>query len=542
MNLLQAAFVELDPDEAYYWVYSLQLDLGYFDHPPMIALMIRLGRALLSGELGVRLPGVLLMNGALWLLYDLAGRPRLQDGLLTFLLILLGMPMLEVYGFIATPDSPLLFFTTLYLWWFRKFLQKQDVRNTLILGAIMALLLYSKYHGVLVILLILIPHWRLLRAPAIYLAGIWGALLFLPHLWWQYAHDFPSFRYHLQGRDDPYEFKHTTNYLLNQFLIFSPFFFPLILRALARIPFRQGLERSFPWLVYGFWGFFLYTTLKGHVEPQWTAVLSLVFVLILFRQSRTSARIDRWTRLAGGATFAFLLLARILLVLELPWLKTDFHERAWIGELQDEAAGKPVLFQNSYRDPSKYAFYSGDTAYTFTTVYYRKNQYDLWDWEKNLQGREVLLVTGKDDVHPGSYLFSMTGKERRLTVVDQFQTAKNLTCTPVDPGPLVWKAGQTVSLSLDVQNPYSYAVRPKVGSLPLLPVLVLFRDGIYLGEVQPDRPELPDRWPPGRTRLDDLEFRLPADLAGAYQLGFTRKTGALPALKPWTFYPLQVTP
>ena len=44
VNLLQAGLTELDPDEAYYFMYSRDLAWGYFDHPPVIALMIRLGR------------------------------------------------------------------------------------------------------------------------------------------------------------------------------------------------------------------------------------------------------------------------------------------------------------------------------------------------------------------------------------------------------------------------------------------------------------------------------------------------------------------
>ena len=54
LNLLQANFMDITEDEAYYWMYSRILDWGYFDHPPMIALMIFLGRQLFEGELGVR--------------------------------------------------------------------------------------------------------------------------------------------------------------------------------------------------------------------------------------------------------------------------------------------------------------------------------------------------------------------------------------------------------------------------------------------------------------------------------------------------------
>jgi hypothetical protein len=36
------ATLPLHPDEAYYWLWSRHLALSYFDHPPMIAYLIKL--------------------------------------------------------------------------------------------------------------------------------------------------------------------------------------------------------------------------------------------------------------------------------------------------------------------------------------------------------------------------------------------------------------------------------------------------------------------------------------------------------------------
>ena len=51
VRLLFAARLPLFPDETYYWDWSRQLSGGYFDHPPMIAVLIRAGTAL-AGALG----------------------------------------------------------------------------------------------------------------------------------------------------------------------------------------------------------------------------------------------------------------------------------------------------------------------------------------------------------------------------------------------------------------------------------------------------------------------------------------------------------
>src|SRR5690606_27722597 len=49
VNCLQAAFLNLEGDEAYYWQLSKNLDWSYFDHPPMVTVLIRLGELLGHG-------------------------------------------------------------------------------------------------------------------------------------------------------------------------------------------------------------------------------------------------------------------------------------------------------------------------------------------------------------------------------------------------------------------------------------------------------------------------------------------------------------
>ena len=60
LRLVVAAYTPLSADEAYYWVWSRALAESYLDHPPMVALWIRIG-TFFAGEtaLGVRLLGPL---------------------------------------------------------------------------------------------------------------------------------------------------------------------------------------------------------------------------------------------------------------------------------------------------------------------------------------------------------------------------------------------------------------------------------------------------------------------------------------------------
>ena len=54
INLLQSNFTSLLEDEAYYWVWSKDLAWGYFDHPPLVALWVKISSFFFNDELGVR--------------------------------------------------------------------------------------------------------------------------------------------------------------------------------------------------------------------------------------------------------------------------------------------------------------------------------------------------------------------------------------------------------------------------------------------------------------------------------------------------------
>src|ERR1700716_4540676 len=70
LRLVAAAWTPLTFDEAYYWVWSKHLAGGYYDHPPAVAAVIRLG-TLIAGdtELGVRLFSILLALPMSWAVF-----------------------------------------------------------------------------------------------------------------------------------------------------------------------------------------------------------------------------------------------------------------------------------------------------------------------------------------------------------------------------------------------------------------------------------------------------------------------------------------
>src|SRR5258705_11084699 len=73
LRLVAAAWTPLTFDEAYYWVWSKHLAGGYYDHPPGVAVVIRLGTIIAGDtELGVRLVAILLALPMSWAVYRTA--------------------------------------------------------------------------------------------------------------------------------------------------------------------------------------------------------------------------------------------------------------------------------------------------------------------------------------------------------------------------------------------------------------------------------------------------------------------------------------
>ena len=78
------------------------------------------------------------------------------------------MPILQLYGFIAVPDGPLMLFTALLLWFYKKFTEDDRWSSALLMGIMIAALAYSKaYHGALVVLFIVLWNLRLLEESEI---------------------------------------------------------------------------------------------------------------------------------------------------------------------------------------------------------------------------------------------------------------------------------------------------------------------------------------------------------------------------------------
>src|SRR6185312_12781953 len=186
LNIVQAITSEIHADEAYYWLYSRYLDWGYFDHPPMVALFIRIGDSIVHSEFGVRIMTVLTSTISLYLLWLIVKRYAAEAK--RFVLIVSGVFIFNLYGFMVTPDSPLFLFTVLFYFIYQKYVAEDNFKWALLLALIVAGLLYSKYHGILLVGFTVLSDLSLLKRKTFWLIAVASVILYVPHILWQMNH------------------------------------------------------------------------------------------------------------------------------------------------------------------------------------------------------------------------------------------------------------------------------------------------------------------------------------------------------------------
>jgi hypothetical protein len=394
LNLIQAGFTELTGDEALYWMHWNKLDWGFRDHPPAIAVMIGAGYNLLASELGVRLFVVFANAITVWLIYRLT-KPTVWWH---FVLIVLSVPVLNLYGFMATPDVPLILFTAAYLNIWRDFIQQQNNKNTIVLAVLMAAMVWSKYHGVLIILLLFVSQRRLWLNAKFWLAALAGIVLFSPHLIWQIVHDLPTIKFHINDRNsDAWELKHILGYAGGQLLVFNPWLLVTTLYMLFFVRANDDFTRSLKWLIGGLMGLFFINSFRGRVEPHWTAP-AVVAAICLFMTHLSVLFSRKWWNYGLIVFAGLILVVRVGLVVDfIPQLYRDFHrDKSKMKALKSIAGDQPVCFMNSYQNPSLYMFYTGGIAHAINNTEGGKNQYDYWSQNTALHLQPFVFVASYD--------------------------------------------------------------------------------------------------------------------------------------------------
>ncbi|MGK6351237.1 ArnT family glycosyltransferase [Parapedobacter sp. DT-150] len=459
INLVQAGFSELHYDEAYYWVFSRFLDWGYYDHPPMVALFIKVGSSVMHSELGTRLVTVFTNVAAIGILWKIAKHYAYDAKL--FVLLYSSMLILHVYSFITTPDSPLFFFTALFYYVLHRYLKEDRLKYAVILALIAACMLYSKYHAVLVFLFTVLAHWPLLKRPSFWLTAGLAAVLFLPHILWQVNNDYPSIAYHLFDRTArAYRLSFTTDFILGQVLIAGPVTGIFLYYYVYKQPTTDTFFRILKFNCFGFLLFFLLSSFNSRVEAHWTLLAFIPFFLLVYAYLAHRPKMPVWLTKLLYVNIGFIIFIRIILIFPLPGLsqlkglRQFWGKTAFARQLHEAVGDERLIMDNGFQDISNYNFVNNTVeGFSYNTRNYRKTQYDYWPIEDSLRNHGAYFASFTPHTTDQQDSIDTQRGTLYLRYIDSVRMYQKVTITVSGLAERA-TAGALHPVTLEIHNPY----------------------------------------------------------------------------------------
>ncbi|MDQ3265064.1 MAG: glycosyltransferase family 39 protein [Myxococcota bacterium] len=411
VRLAFAPFFELVPQEAYYFLYSQHLALSYFDHPPVLAYVLRLFTGLLGrSELTLRVAMLTLslLTQLVWL--DLA-RKNLGKRWTVAAWWLLPTGMVTLTSLISTPDVPLLLCWAVAVHQLYGALFEGRRWQWLTAGLAMGLAFDSKYTGVLLqaglglYLLVSTEHRRWLRTP-----WPWASLLVAhgvmgPVYLWNFQHGFASFLFQTADRASHSSgpgLRWTLGLLGSQSALLGiPLFLALGAlafrprRLLTAAPEEARGRRLFlacffvpPFLL------FVAVSVFALVKPNWMMPAYLTGVILVADLLPT-----RWLKANLAFSAVLHLLAGFELLLYPVRVQSDDTWKGWrelTRQVEARAAERPGVFiasADGYKTTAQLRFYSGLEVYGPNLIGQRGLQFDYTDPDLSpLVGRDALFI------------------------------------------------------------------------------------------------------------------------------------------------------
>ncbi len=400
----------LHADEAYYWVWT-QLDSwswGYFDHPPLTAWLIALSTGLLGrSELAVRLPFLFAHVGLVVVVLRWLG--------FRAWLWLLACPLIHVYGFLAVPDSLLLFLGMVFLWRWERWVDTPTWKDTVLLGGVAGLMGLTKYHALLIVVFAVMPElMRVVRRVQLWVMGTVGLVVIAPHLVWLVRNEWVTVAYQVWGRAGPPPvWSDPLVFLGAQLVVFGglsgPWLWWVVISRAVSLRWseqdsEEGVVRRYVWGALGIPLFFGVASLWTRPEVHW-AFPALPFWMGALRDfSWLRGRFSRVVHslvvvsvLVGVSAHPLFWLSSV----GLPgWMQSVVRPVtlwfadgvSWIERVDRRLADAPVLFIGGYQRPSLFWFYTGRVSAPLTTVYGRPDEYVRQGVLARFWGRRVYVV------------------------------------------------------------------------------------------------------------------------------------------------------
>jgi hypothetical protein len=411
-------------------MYSQHLAWGFFDHPPMSALLIYIGDFIMHAEVGVRFLFLVLTTLTMAMIMNELNE---QKDLLFMSVFILSFPLVHTHiaGFLAIPDTPMVFFSLLFYLLYRKFAEKPDLKLSLIIAIVAAAMIYSKYHAFLVIGFVVLSNLNLLRNKYFWLVVFIALLLLVPHILWQIDNHFPTFKYHLSDRSKPIRFKTVHNNITSQLLVAGPLTGLLIFYSLFKFSINgDKFRRMMIFSILSFYIFFFIMSFKNRIEAHYTIAVTPLLMFATYPVIAGNPGLKKWFKRLALPVVVLMFAARFYLAADfIPNVGAAkiafYNHKVWTSEVKEMAGGKPVASFNNFAVPATYQFYTGEPAVHLATPAYRFCQYDLWNDEAIIEGKPAFVIF-PTRVDTTSLITLKNGRKVKTQLIPEFQNLKNV--------------------------------------------------------------------------------------------------------------------
>lgn len=393
-SLLQAAYNALLPiylDEAYYWVWSLRPDFSYYDHPGMVAWIIYPFTFIANNEFTIRLSTVIAMSVTVWYLFKLAIEVFNEKVAWYLFFMFITNPAVHMGYVFITPDSPLMMFWAVGLYYTYKALIDGKTIYFIISGFVAGAMMLSKYTGVLfpisVFIYLILFRRDVFKDIRLWISLCITILCLFPIIYWNYEYDWISIKFQYNhGTSEGVTFAGLDFILFvlgSLFVIPTPVFGYIFIRQLLKKEYLQNKSLIFllvvaltPMLFFFYKGFFKKMELNWVIPAFIASVLLIAYSISINNMKKTY-------KYGIIISIFFVILLKLSPILPVP-ANLNIAERL-IGYKQaiDQFAQyieeDDVIFSDHLTTASMLTFYLPSNPFAHINVPSRFSQYTIWD-------------------------------------------------------------------------------------------------------------------------------------------------------------------
>ena len=336
-----AGSLELGNDEVYYQSYALHLQWSYFDHPPMVALLIKLGtlNGYLHHEFFIRLGSILCAGISTYIIYRIGCRIRnAATGWIAAILYTSSFYTSIIAGIFILPDSPQVLFWVISIYLMIRIAGTPlslPINSWLfiLLGITTGLCIMSKVHGVFLWLgfggFILSHRRDLLKNSFLYLGVSICLILISPIYFWNLQNHFITYAYQqdrviLWGKS--VDTDHVLQQVLGSVFYSNPvnfFIYAVSLIALfkGKIKGLASYYTLFLWLSLPLILLLLWMSMFNDTLPHWSgpAYISIMLIAAIYIDQRSPKRILALPVKAAVITYTVVLCLGVTAIRYLPF-------------------------------------------------------------------------------------------------------------------------------------------------------------------------------------------------------------------------------